>query len=109
MSQEFTSIVPHLQVVEPGSQFQSVLFASSNLELKLEPPDFFRDLNLDQVIAAITAGREEYNLQPFFYTLLPEIELVNYRQDVFRDLQDHATLASIRSFSEQMRTMRGHL
>ena len=53
--------------------FHSILFEfpdSGKLGDKIELPPFFRDLNLDQIVDAITAGREEYNLKPFFYTRL---------------------------------------
>lgn len=50
--------------------FHSILFRSTADRVpdeRLAAPDFFVDLNLDQIIAAITAGKEEYNLKPFFY------------------------------------------
>jgi len=49
--------------------FHSILFERTEDNLKketLEAPIFFVDLNLDQVIDAITAGRREYNLKLFF-------------------------------------------
>ena len=42
----------------------------------LAEPSFFGDLNLDQVCAALTTGREEYNLAPFFYQALRDVESV---------------------------------
>ncbi len=74
-----------------------------------EAPEFFTDLNLDQIIASITAGREEYNLRPFFYTPLSRVETINYRHDILRDLENRALFGQIGSFAQKMRTMRDHL
>ena len=73
--------------------FRSVLDPSSEREEPAEPaeaPAFFRDLNLDQIVASIIIGKQEYNLAPFFYRPLKTVEAVEYRQEVMRDLQDHA-------------------
>ena len=69
----------------------------------------FADLNLDQIIDTITADRDEYNLKPFFNTPLRDVEIVNYRHDVLRDLEDQALAGYVRSFAEAMRKMRHHL
>jgi hypothetical protein len=77
--------------------------------LSLEPPSCFADLNLDQVIRTLTAGRKEYNLEPFFYTLLRDSEDIQYRHDVFQDLEKASLLAGVKSFAAGMRSMRQHL
>jgi DNA mismatch repair protein MutS len=92
--------------------FRSILFdeyePGADIERR-EVPDFFTDLNLDQIVASITAGRDEYNLKPFFHTPLSHVETINYRHDIFRDLENHAVFGHIQSFAEDMRTVRGHL
>ena len=50
--------------------FRSVLDPPSEREQPPEAaaaPAFFRDLNLDQIVASIIIGKQEYNLAPFFY------------------------------------------
>lgn len=92
--------------------FRSILFGEldppEDLE-KLKAPEFFSDLNIDQIVESVTAGRDEYNLKPFFYIALDHIETIEYRQDVFRDLENPALSACIRAFAQEMRTMRRHL
>ncbi len=92
--------------------FFSILFDEPELWADLEAreaPDFFKDLNLDQVVASITANRDEYNLRPIFHMLLNRLETVNYRYDAFKDLENDALLGCVRSFTQRMRSMRAHL
>jgi len=92
--------------------FHSILFekAADRPEKEaLEAPRFFFDLNLDQIVNAITAGRQEYDLKPFFYTPLKSIEAINYRHEVFQDLENNNLFENIKSFGQKMRTMREHL
>ena len=92
--------------------FHSILFErtqdSRNKET-LEVPAFFVDLNLDQVINDITAGRQEYNLKPLFYTPLNTIEAITYRHEILRDLENQKLFEHIQSFAQNMQTMRKYL
>src|SRR5258708_1306227 len=92
--------------------FYSILFPGAedpqSKEVTQLPP-FFKDMNLNQVIAAITAGKEGYNLKPLFYTCLPDIEVIAYRHQVLRDLEDEVLFANMKSFAQEMDKMREHL
>ncbi len=69
-------------------------------------PAFFADLNLDQVVAAITAGREEYALEAFYHTPLGDVDEIEYRHEVMRDLENIALFDCVNSFAETMLLMR---
>lgn len=93
-------------------RFHSILFRGPedrSAQEAREPPGFFRDLGLDQVVGAIVASREEYDLLPFFYDRLGDLDAIAYRQEVMRDVEDKGLRESIARFSQQMRVMRGDL
>ncbi|MHB8555409.1 MAG: MutS-related protein [Candidatus Dormibacteria bacterium] len=92
--------------------FRSILFegASSLPGLgERSAPPYFSDLNLDQVVAAITAGREEYDLAPFFQEHLEDPATIQYRHGVLRDLEGGALPQRLTSFAQGMREMRAQL
>lgn len=92
--------------------FRSILFERTEDSIKKETrvaPGFFVDLNLDQIIDAITASRQEYHLKPFFYTSLHHIDAITYRHEILRDLENNILFEHIKSFAQKMRTMREYL
>jgi DNA mismatch repair protein MutS len=92
--------------------FQSILFKNVEDGVRGDTPEapaFFVDLNLDQVIEAVTASKEEYTLKPFFWTSLHGVEAITYRHDIFRDLEDARHFETIKAFARGMRAMREHL
>ncbi len=92
--------------------FESILFeqpgAGSGL-VGTEEPDFFADLNLDQLLESMIAGHEQYELKPLFYAPLHEVDAVQYRHEVLRDLEKRDVLDPVTRFAETMRQMRQHL
>jgi hypothetical protein len=72
-------------------------------------PQHFRDLNLDHVVAAVTAGRDEYDLALFFYRPLGVVADIHYRQQVMRDLEDTELFARMLSFAGRMQEMHSRL
>jgi DNA mismatch repair protein MutS len=69
----------------------------------------FGDLNLDQVFAAVTAGRDEYDLMPLFCSPLRDVRAVKYRHEVQRDLENGAVSGAVAQFADRMCEMRDHL
>ncbi len=83
--------------------------ASAAVRETPEAPSFFADLNLDQVVNAITAGKQEYDLKPIFFTLLHDADTIRYRHEVMQDVEDESLMQSIKAFAQRMIVMRRYL
>ena len=69
-----------------------------------------RDLNLDQIVAAVAGDREERDLiTAVLYARLRDAGAVRYRQEVFQDLEDPALSDAVQRFSGLMGEVRAHL
>jgi DNA mismatch repair ATPase MutS len=89
--------------------FASILFLGGEDVSKQAVPACFRDLILDQVVDALVVGRDEYDLRPFFQHLLDDLGDVEYRHEVFRDLERDDVRGAIRDFGAGMRRVRAYL
>jgi DNA mismatch repair protein MutS len=92
--------------------FHSILWQASRDESSSpisEGESFLVDLNLDQVIEAIIAGKEEYDLKPFFLSPARDVATIQYRHAVMRDLEDSEQSSIVLAFAQMMRAMRDHL
>ncbi len=92
--------------------FHSILFKRPCPKIALEKSaalSFFHDLNLDQVIARVTAGWEQYELAQFYYMPLNDLDAVSYRQEIMRDLESKRLMQAVKAFSEKMLAMRQYL
>ena len=92
--------------------FHSILFDTPEHGMKtdaVEVPDFFGDLNLDQIVAAVTASKGEYNLTPFFSVPLHDVEAVAFRHEVMQDLDGTRLFDDIIAFAHSLHGVREHL
>ena len=92
--------------------FHSILFEGPDDATKRETPEapaFFGDLNLDQIVDAITAEWKSYKLAPFYYTPLIDPKAIAYRQEIMQDLENKTLMQAVKLFSGQMRAMRERL
>jgi DNA mismatch repair protein MutS len=73
------------------------------------PPGYFDDLNLDLVVAAIMEGHSGLGLEGLLWTPLDSRDDVQFRQEVFQDLDGTLMLTRLMEFTDAMGTVRGRL
>lgn len=95
--------------MNPEAPFGSILYDRFPDGGARDDPSMFGDLNLDQVFAAVAAGRDEYDLMPFFRVPLRDARAVEYRHQVQRDLENDAVSGAVAEFADRLREMRKHL
>ncbi len=102
---------PHGEASREGQSFESILFVCPSAysdAANAAEPSCFGDLNLDQVVASVTANRADYGLKGFFHTNLTEIDDVAYRHEVMKDLERREVRDCVLAFAQAMKTMREH-
>jgi DNA mismatch repair protein MutS len=68
------------------------------------------DLHLDQIVEAVAGDREERDLvSGLLYQQVRDIDTLQYRHEVFGDLQDPGLFEQVRQFAESLRRVRAHL
>ena len=97
-----------------GSEELSVLFDRPALgraePVKSAETAWLKDLNLDQFVAALTAGRDEhYDLAHHLSSPLDDVGTVRYRQAILAELDDASVADPVKSFCEGMEGVRGLL
>jgi DNA mismatch repair protein MutS len=92
--------------------FCSILFPGPEPPAASETPEtfsIFSDLNLDQIIHAVTAGRDAYDLKPLFHAPLRDVDTIIYRHEIMRDLDRPRVAGALRRFAQRFRDLRQHL
>jgi hypothetical protein len=95
-----------------AAAFYSILFETSDdrpISESSESPAFFPDLNLDQIVEAIVGGKDGYDLKPFLHAPLKRLGAIEYRHQVFQDLEAGELLTDLEPFAEGMKSVREHL
>jgi DNA mismatch repair protein MutS len=89
------------------SSFTSILFPGPEAEPDIDTaPDCFADLHLDEIVNAVTIGDVNEHLKQFFHAPLHEISTIDYRHQVFHDLECQETREPIQRFVDSIRTTR---
>ena len=84
-------------------EFKSILYQTGYQEKPVPvEPEYFKNLNLDQLINAITLDKEDYDLKAFFYSPLKQMENIHFRQAIASDLDDDDFFKSNADFSEKI-------
>ena len=83
--------------------FPGILFCRPNHQpLQRHAPDFFRDLNLDQLIRPLLRWREKPDLSALYYTPLENPEDIGYRQEITKDLMHRQNWKRFRGFAQRI-------
>lgn len=93
-------------------RFRSILYSPDGADpppTRSRAPDYFSDLRLDAVVDAVTANHVEQEIAPYFWTPVADVAGVEYRQEVFGDLEQAVVRDSLVTFTKGMASVRACL
>ena len=94
-----------LSILYPSSSSYSESESAGSWDM----PEYFHDLNLDQVTSDIVSGFGFYELNEFYYHPLRDLSSINFRHQVFADLMDDDIFAAFNDFSIGLQRMRARI
>lgn len=85
-------------------KYESIIYPEIIADRKeiTEAPDYFSDLNLDQIVEAITVRYKEIDLKPLYYSPLRSEDEILYRQEIMQDLENQAIFHSVKGFAKSI-------
>jgi DNA mismatch repair protein MutS len=93
-------------------EYQSILFENNADRIANEAcrmPEYLKDLNLDQIIREILEGKEEYELDRFFYQNLRDVSSINYRLDIMKEMEKDEVYECIVAFASKMKRIKEYV
>ncbi len=87
-------------------EFNSILFGNHPYKLEKKEPAFFQDLQLDYILRLISNSVRGYHIAPYYYTLPGDREVIEFRQQVLKDLSDEKLFDCIREFCKKVQRSR---
>lgn len=96
---------PVLSILYPSDSSYSESESATSSDM----PEYFHDLNLDQVTADIVGGFGFYELNEFYYHPLQDLSSINFRHQVFADLMNDNIFAVFNDFSVGIQRMRARI
>ena len=86
--------------------YQSILFMGEVPEEIDREADFLKDLNINQILEAVSAGKGEYELDAFFHMPLKHEADILYRHEILKDLEDPGLFRFFTEFGKEMGEIR---
>ena len=77
-------------------------------QTKATMPEFFLDLNLNQIVRELQEKEKGYDIRSMFYRLPKDYETVLYRQAIYREIRKKQLEASLEAFAKKMRETRDY-
>lgn len=79
--------------------YYSCLFPTQESEPKnyvRQMPEYFKDLNLDQITSCAIAEYEKFDIAKHYYTIIDDEKTIAYRQDALREMENEQVLQAAR-------------
>lgn len=83
--------------------FYSIMFPTKeqhDRQVTREVPAYFHDLNLDKIIDAALETKERFELNNIFYSPVEDKEIITYRQDILREIEEKDLRKTMGDFSK---------